>query len=98
MGSEIRKPNHFKFGQTGAILSKIIWNLDKIIWFSNGLDYSYSHSPKVETFKKSGFQIFLDLESLDFRYPLYLFNRHYFDNIFVVHFKLSSVKLLDNLY
>ena len=36
MGSEIRKPNNFKFGQMAAILSKTICNPDKNVRLSNG--------------------------------------------------------------
>ena len=36
MGSEIRKPNHFKSKQMAAILHKTIWNLDKNIQILNG--------------------------------------------------------------
>ena len=64
-GSEIRKPNHLKSRQMGAILSKTISN----VW-----DYSYSHSlsPTIwnPTFKKSWFQTFLYFIRLDFKSPL----------------------------
>ena len=35
MGSEIWKPNHLKSKQMTAIMSKTIWNLDKIVWYSD---------------------------------------------------------------
>ena len=48
MGSEILKPSYLKSRQMAAILSQTIWNPDKMsrfrmVWFSNGWDYSYSH-------------------------------------------------------
>ena len=41
IGSEIRKPNHLKYGQTAAILSETIWNLDKNVPILNGLVFKW---------------------------------------------------------
>ena len=79
MRSEIRKPNHLKFRQMNAILSKTIWNRQKCLdieqssfWMvgtvaiAKALQFE-NRTIWNMTFKKSGFQLF---EWSDFRSPL----------------------------
>ena len=78
MGSKIRKPDQLNLEKMAAIVSKTMWNPEKMsrfwmVWCPNGWDHSY-RSFETQTvwnpiFKKPGFQMFLDFEWSDFRSP-----------------------------
>ena len=82
MGSEVWKPDHLKNGQLATILSKTIWNLDKIVLILNvpvfklsrplALAIAWHFKPSIWNliFKKSRFQMFSDFEWSNFRSPL----------------------------